>query len=99
MVFGLPRARGGDDNDLALWVKVVYDPAAMTGEDGQPLSKEQIEETVRADMDRINDGLPQYKHIKNLIVTDEPMIKTTTQKVKRRDEIARIMEQRAAGEL
>ena len=99
MVFGLPRARGGDDNDLALWVKVVYDPSAMTGEDGQPLSKEQIEETVRADMDRINDGLPQYKHIKNLIVTDEPMIKTTTQKVKRRDEIARIMEQRAAGEL
>ena len=50
-------------------------------------------------MDRINDGLPQYKRIKNLIVTDEPMIKTTTQKVKRRDEIARIMEQRAAGEL
>ncbi len=99
MVFGLPRSRGGDDNDLALWVKLVYHPEAMTDGDGEPLSKERIEEKVRADLDRINDNLPQYKHIKNLIVTDEPMIKTTTAKVKRRDEIAKIMAERKSGQL
>ncbi len=27
------------------------------------------------------DGLTNYKHIKNLVVTNEPMVKTTTAKV------------------
>ena len=31
--------------------------------------------------------MPNYKHIKKLIVTDEEMIKTTTAKVKRFQEI------------
>ena len=38
----------------------------------------------------INSNLTNYKHIKNLIITDEPMIKTTTQKVKRFEEIKKI---------
>ena len=35
-----------------------------------------------------------YKYIREIIVTDEPMIKTTTQKVKRFEEIKKIMEER-----
>jgi len=41
----------------------------------------------------INKGLPNYQHIKNIIVTDEPMIKTTTAKVKRFEEIAKIIKE------
>ena len=31
--------------------------------------------------------MPNYKHIKNLIATDEEMIKTTTAKIKRFEEM------------
>ena len=38
----------------------------------------------------INNGLTNYKHIKNLIITNEPMIKTTTAKVKRFEEMKKM---------
>ena len=31
--------------------------------------------------------MPKYKYMKKLVLTDEPMIKTTTQKVKRQAEL------------
>ena len=31
--------------------------------------------------------MPQYKHVKNIVVTDKPMIKTTTAKIKRFEEM------------
>ena len=37
----------------------------------------------KEDIDRINEELPTYKRIYRLVVTDQPMIKTTTGKVKR----------------
>ena len=39
----------------------------------------------------INKKLTNYKHIKNIIITDEPMIKTTTNKVKRKEEMKKIL--------
>ena len=36
---------------------------------------------------KINQNLPDVKHIKEIIVTNEPLAKTTTQKVKRYAEI------------
>ena len=39
------------------------------------------------DIDRINEIVPVYKQIFRLIVTDQPMIKTTTGKVKRFEEV------------
>jgi hypothetical protein len=39
---------------------------------------------------QINKKMPTYKYIKNVIVSTEPLIKTTTNKVKRTEEIARI---------
>lgn len=40
-----------------------------------------------------NDILPKYKHINHFIMSEEPMIKTTTQKVKRRAEVDKIYKQ------
>lgn len=34
-------------------------------------------------MDKINDTMPSYKQIRRLALTDEPMEKTTTGKIKR----------------
>ena len=81
MVFGQPR-HGEDTQDLAVCAKIVYQPAYM--QEVLSLSRaEDIEARIRADIDRINEELPTYKRIYRLVVTDQPMIKTTTGKVKR----------------
>lgn len=49
--------------------------------------EEEYEKIIWKDVKEINKNLPTYKHIKKIIVTDKPMIKTTTQKVKRYQEI------------
>ena len=47
---------------------------------------------VWKDIKQMNKSLPTYKHIKNLILTEEPMIKTTTAKIKRFEEIKKEIE-------
>ena len=39
----------------------------------------------------LNKKMPTYKYIRNLIITDEPLIKTTTNKVKRQEELKKIL--------
>jgi len=41
----------------------------------------------------MNKTLPRYKYIKNMILTKEELIKTTTKKVKRQEEIKKILEE------
>ena len=43
---------------------------------------------------KINKSMPAYKYIREIIVTDEPLIKTTTQKIKRFEEIKKIFRAR-----
>ena len=40
----------------------------------------------------LNKGFPRYKHIQNMILTGEELIKTTTKKVKRQDNLKLILE-------
>ena len=51
------------------------------------ISEEKIRDIIWQDIKKINKTLPKYKYIKNLIITNEPMIKTTTAKIKRFEEI------------
>ena len=51
------------------------------------MSEEDFRKVVWNDIKEINKTLPQYKYIKNLVLTNEPMVKTTTAKVKRFEEI------------
>ena len=83
MVFGYPK---GDD--LVLSAKIVYNPEYFKGD-----SKNKIQSKIWSDIKQINNDLTIFKHIKKLIVTDEPMIKTTTAKVKRFEEIKKILQQ------
>ena len=39
----------------------------------------------------VNKTFPPYKYIKHMILTDKPLIKTTTQKIKRNEEIKEVL--------
>lgn len=80
MVFGYPK-----DDDLLLSAKIVYNKDFFKGQ-----NEKEIEEKIWKDIKEINSTLTNFKHIKKIIVTDEPMIKTTTGKVKRFEEFKKI---------
>ena len=84
MVFGQPR-KSDDPIDLAVCLKLVYKPDVMKDTYGAT-TLEEVEKVVKEDIDKINDTMPTYKQITKIIVTDEPMVKTTTGKVKRFEE-------------
>ena len=87
MVFGEPK-RDDDEKDLALCAKIVYNKDMMKDIYGLENPAE-IQAVIKKDIDAINEELPVYKQMLRLRVTDEPMIKTTTGKVKRYEEIKR----------
>ena len=79
-------AREESNTDTMLVAKIVYNKEVME-KDYPELKEEDYEKTIWKDVKEINKNLPTFKHIKKVIVTDKPMIKTTTQKVKRAEEI------------
>lgn len=84
MVFGMPK---GDD--LVVSVKIVYNESYVKDK-YKDISEDELKDIIWKDIKEINSGLTNYKHIKNLVITNEPMIKTTTAKVKRFEEIKKI---------
>ena len=82
MVFGEARKDDGDMKDLILSVKIVYDAQRLLETRGAE-TREQIEAAVAADIEAINQNLPGYKRIYRRYLTEVPMEKTTTGKVKR----------------
>ncbi len=81
MAFGKEK-----DDDLLLSVKIVYNEEYVK-QNYPDKTEEEFKKIVWEDMKKINKTLPKYKYIKNLILTNEPMIKTTTAKIKRFEEI------------
>ena len=86
MVFGIPTK----EEDLDLAVKIVYNKE-YTDEKYPNKTQEELKEIIWKDIKQINKTMPPYKYIRELIITDEPMIKTTTQKIKRFEEIKNIL--------
>lgn len=88
MVFGLPDPK--DNTDIKLSVKVVYDKE-LVDEKYENLSLDEIKEIIWKQIKEINKTFPKYKYIKNIILTDQELIKTTTKKIKRNKELERIL--------
>ncbi len=85
-VFGMPK---GDD--LLVSAKIVYNKEYVK-ENYPDKSEEELKEIIWKDIkEEVNSKLTNFKHIKNLIITDEPMIKTTTNKIKRKEEMKKIL--------
>ena len=79
-------SRGENNTDTMLCAKIVYDKEIIESEH----PGEDYEKVIWKEIKEINKELPTYKHIKKIIVTDIPMEKTTTQKIKRNLEISKI---------
>ena len=85
MVYGRPK-----NNDYVISAKIVYNPEVM--EEHYPGKTEKEYEAIiwQVIKEKINAIMPNYKHIKEIVITKEPLIKTTTQKVKRAEELKKL---------
>ena len=90
MVFGMPDER--DKSDIKLSIKIVYNDEFIK-EKYSDKTEEELRKIVWEQIKKINTTFPKYKHIKNLITSHEELIKTTTKKVKRHEEMKKIMEE------
>lgn len=91
MVFGLPNPE--DANDVKISVKVVYDENIVKNKYPEA-SESDLKYIIWNEIKEINKTLPMYKYIKNMILSKEPLIKTTTNKVKRNEELKLILNSR-----
>lgn len=74
-------------NELVLWCQIVYDEEFLQE---NSIDEEGLAGIFAVDLEKINGILPKYKHVNHFILSSEPMIKTTTQKVKRAAQVDRI---------
>lgn len=82
--------RENSKKEISLGIKIVYDENLIKENYGEKTKKE-YEELVWKDIKEINKELPVFKRIKELIITTEPLEKTTTQKIKRFKEFDKIL--------
>ena len=83
-VYGIPNEF--DKNDFKISVKVVYNETTVKEEYGN-ITEEELYKILWTKIKEVNKTLPQYKYIKNMVLTKEPLIKTTTNKIKRNEEL------------
>lgn len=88
MVFGMPSK--DDKDDVKLSVKIVYNKE-VAEEKYPDKSQDELYKIIWEQIKEINTTFPRYKHIQKLILTDEELIKTTTKKVKRQEEMKKIL--------
>lgn len=85
-VYGRPE----DDGDYKIDAKIVYDK-----ENAQEIfgttDENEIKEKIWQEVKKVNKTMPAYKYIREIRITDKELIKTTTQKVKRAEEIKTVL--------
>ena len=75
-----------DKENIKINVKIVFD--RKTVEDVYKVkTDEEIYEAISTKIKEINKTMPKYKAIRGMILTETPLIKTTTNKIKRQDNL------------
>lgn len=90
-IYGLPE--DNDKNDVKIAVKIVYDEKNIKSKHPD-MSEEELHTLLWNKIKDINKTLPMYKYIKDMTLTTEPLIKTSTQKIKRFEELKKVLENR-----
>lgn len=86
-VYGRPEE--DDEIDLKICAKIVYDKETMKEIYGIE-NEQEISDMIWSKIKEINKTMPSYKYIKEITITEEELIKTTTQKIKRHEEMKKI---------
>lgn len=82
-------SRDKDKTDTMLCAKIVYNKDLIKEFLGEK-TEEEYKEEIWKKVKEINVRLPIYKHIKEITITSEPLNRTTTQKIKRYQEIKKM---------
>lgn len=83
-VYGVPV---NAPNSEKIVCKVVYDKAFFEDDE------DKIYDALWHKIKLINQTLPMYKYIKGMTITEEPLIKTGTHKIKRKEEIKKLIKE------
>ena len=83
-IFG--KAQSDDKNNIKINVKIVFDRDVI--KDVYKVEKNEDIYTVLAKkIKEINQTMPSYKAIRGIMLTEEPLIRTTTNKIKRQENL------------
>ena len=83
-IYGKPEEQNEDD--LKICAKIVYDKDLMKTV-YKAETEEEIYNAILNKVKQINKTMPAYKYIKEIKITEKELIKTTTQKIKRFEEM------------
>ena len=83
-IFG--KIQSNDENNIKINVKIVFDRDVI--KDVYKVQKdEDIYKVLSKKIKEVNQTMPSYKAIRGMILTEEPLIKTTTNKIKRQENL------------
>lgn len=83
-IFG--KQQSEDENNIKINVKIVFD-RKVTKEVYKVETDEEIYKIFSKKIKEINYTMPKYKAIRGIVLTEEPLIKTTTNKIKRQENL------------
>jgi len=93
-IYGRPIS--SDQNDIKIFAKLVYDEETIK-KAYKVDSDDEIYNAVFAKVKEINKTMPPYKAIKGITLSKEGLIKTTTGKIKRAQNLEKIMKDELNG--
>ena len=82
--------RQEEDGDYTICAKIVYNKEAVQEIYGT-INENELKEILWQEIKKVNKTMPAYKYVREIIITDHPLIKTTTQKIKRFEEIKTVL--------
>ena len=89
-IFG--KQQTDDKDNIKIHVKIIFDKEIM--KEAYKVEKEEdIYRVLTEKIKEVNSVMPKYKAIRGIIVSDEPLIKTTTGKIKRQANLELIEEE------
>lgn len=84
------KSNSNDKEDVKIYAKIVYDKNIMDSI-YHVSDEEAIYKTLNLKVKEVNKCMPAYKSIRGLMITETPLIKTTTSKIKRQEELKTIL--------
>jgi len=89
MIYPVLNKDAKDENDIRVFTEIVYDKEIMK-EMYNTEDEKEIFDIINNKIKEINRTMPLYKSIRGIVLTEEPIAKTTTGKLKRYEELAKI---------